>query len=107
MAQSRRAGRCSVFCGVLVQSSIRFFKSMYNTGIVLKTMRNVNVLKIRVSLSGLILLLQPALAFVWDVSFFQRPTTLVNWLGVLVALAAIYLGMAGQSASEDGTGDAG
>ncbi len=51
--------------------------------------------KIRASLSGLILLLQPALAFVWDVSFFQRPTTLVNWLGVLVALAAIYLGMAG------------
>jgi drug/metabolite transporter (DMT)-like permease len=59
--------------------------------------------KIRASLSGLILLLQPALAFVWDVLFFQRPTTLVNWLGVLVALAAIYLGMAGPSASDDGT----
>ncbi len=58
--------------------------------------------KIRASLSGLILLLQPSLAFVWDVLFFQRPTTLVNWLGVLVALAAIYLGMAGQSASDDG-----
>ena len=54
--------------------------------------------KIRASLSGLILLLQPALAFVWDVLFFQRPTTPVNWLGVLVALVAIYLGMAGQSA---------
>jgi drug/metabolite transporter (DMT)-like permease len=48
----------------------------------------------------LILLLQPALAFVWDVLFFQRPTTLVNWLGVMLALAAIYLGMAGQSASD-------
>ena len=56
--------------------------------------------KIRASLSGLILLLQPALAFVWDVLFFQRPTTLVNWLGVMLALAAIYLGMAGQSASD-------
>ncbi len=56
--------------------------------------------RIRASLSGLILLLQPALAFVWDVLFFQRPTTLVNWLGVLVALAAIYLGMAGQSADD-------
>jgi drug/metabolite transporter (DMT)-like permease len=33
--------------------------------------------------------------------FFQRSTTLVNWLGVLVALTAIYLGMAGQSASDD------
>jgi drug/metabolite transporter (DMT)-like permease len=53
--------------------------------------------KIRASFSGLILLLQPALAFVWDVLFFQRPTSPVNWLGVLVALAAIYLGMAEQS----------
>lgn len=52
---------------------------------------------IRASLSGLILLLQPALAFVWDVLFFQRPTSPVNWLGVAVALAAIYLGMAGPS----------
>ena len=55
--------------------------------------------KIRASFSGLILLLQPALAFVWDVLFFQRPTTLLNWLGVLIALGAIYLGMARQSPS--------
>lgn len=55
----------------------------------------------RVFFGGLILLLQPSLAFVWDVLFFQRPTTLINWLGVLVALTAIYLGMAGQSASDD------
>ena len=47
---------------------------------------------IRASLSGLILLLQPALAFVWDVLFFQRPTSTVNWLGVLVVLLAVYLG---------------
>jgi drug/metabolite transporter (DMT)-like permease len=57
--------------------------------------------KIRASLSGLILLLQPALAFVWDVMFFQRPTTLLNWLGVLIALAAIYLGMSRKSADAD------
>lgn len=55
--------------------------------------------KIRASLSGLILLLQPALAFVWDVLFFQRPTTLINWLGVTIALIAIYMGMARQSGS--------
>jgi drug/metabolite transporter (DMT)-like permease len=53
--------------------------------------------KMRASLSGLILLLQPALAFVWDVLFFQRPTTPVNWLGVAIALIAIYMGMARQS----------
>jgi drug/metabolite transporter (DMT)-like permease len=52
---------------------------------------------IRASFTGLILLLQPALAFVWDVLFFQRPTTLINWLGVLVALGGIYLGMAGKT----------
>ena len=47
---------------------------------------------LRTSLSGFILLLQPALAFVWDVSFFQRPTDLINWIGVTLALAAIYIG---------------
>ena len=55
--------------------------------------------KIRASLSGLILLLQPALAFIWDVLFFQRTTTLINWLGVVIALVAIYMGMARQSTS--------
>ncbi len=50
--------------------------------------------KIRTSLSGFILLLQPALAFVWDVLLFQRPTSLLNWVGVGVVLAAIYLGSA-------------
>ncbi len=47
---------------------------------------------IRASLSGLILLLQPALAFAWDVLFFQRPTNRLNWIGVCVVLLAIYFG---------------
>ena len=47
---------------------------------------------IKASLSGLILLLQPCLAFVWDVLFFQRPTGFLNWFGVLMVLAGIYLG---------------
>ena len=47
---------------------------------------------VRPSLSGFILLLQPALSFIWDVVFFHRPTSRLNWLGVLVALAAIYVG---------------
>ncbi len=50
---------------------------------------------VRVSLSGLILLLQPALAFVWDVLLFQRPTGMLNWIGVAIVLAAIYMGAAG------------
>jgi drug/metabolite transporter (DMT)-like permease len=62
--------------------------------------------KIRTSFSGLILLLEPALAFVWDVLFFQRPTSLVNWMGVLIALTAIYLGMARKSAGAGSTSGA-
>lgn len=46
--------------------------------------------QVRASYSGLILLIQPALAFVWDVLFFQRSTTLINWAGVVLALLAIY-----------------
>jgi drug/metabolite transporter (DMT)-like permease len=53
--------------------------------------------QVRASLSGLILLLQPALAFVWDVLFFQRPTDWLNWLGVVIALAAIYMGTVKRS----------
>jgi drug/metabolite transporter (DMT)-like permease len=49
--------------------------------------------RVRASLVGLILLLQPSLSFVWYVLFFQRETSVINWLGVIVVLCAIYLGM--------------
>lgn len=49
--------------------------------------------RIAPSVAGLLLLLQPMLAFVWDVLIFGRPTTPLNWLGVGLALAGIYLGM--------------
>jgi drug/metabolite transporter (DMT)-like permease len=48
------------------------------------------------SVAGLLLLLQPTLAFVWDVLIFRRPTTGLNWLGVGLALLGIYLGMGSQ-----------
>ncbi|MEX0691770.1 MAG: DMT family transporter [Gemmatimonadales bacterium] len=44
------------------------------------------------SRAGLVLLSQPALAFVWDVLFFGRPTGLRDVTGASLALAAIYLG---------------
>lgn len=44
------------------------------------------------SRAALILLLQPALTFVWDVMFFARPTTLVEAGGAALAIAAIYMG---------------
>ena len=44
------------------------------------------------SLVGLLLLLQPALAFVLDVLLFRRPTGGGDWLGLVLALAGILLG---------------
>ena len=52
--------------------------------------------RLRASLAGLLLLLQPLLAFVWDVLFFHRPATLVNLAGVALALGAIYMGGTGR-----------
>lgn len=52
--------------------------------------------KVRASHAGLILVLQPALSFVWDVMFFDRPTGWLGWTGVIIVLTAIYFGMAGK-----------
>lgn len=52
--------------------------------------------KIQASFTGLVLLLQPSLSFVWDVAFFNRPTDLMNWAGVLLTLTAIYMGLTGK-----------
>jgi drug/metabolite transporter (DMT)-like permease len=56
--------------------------------------------RIRASFTGLILLVQPSLAFVWDVLFFRRPTDLLNWAGVIITLTAIYLGLTGSRGKE-------
>lgn len=42
--------------------------------------------------AGLMLLLQPSLAFVWDILFFHRPTAATDVAGAVLALGAIYLG---------------
>lgn len=44
------------------------------------------------SLVGLLLLLQPALAFVLDVLLFARPTSGSDWFGLALALVGILLG---------------
>ena len=44
------------------------------------------------TITSLFLLLQPALAFVWDVFFFSRPTEGREVTGVLFILSAIYVG---------------
>ena len=52
--------------------------------------------RIEVSVAGLVILLQPALAFVWDILFFARPTVLLEVFGAGVALVAIYFGITRQ-----------
>ncbi|HXV13744.1 MAG TPA: DMT family transporter, partial [Candidatus Krumholzibacteria bacterium] len=44
------------------------------------------------SRAALILMLQPALTYLWDVLFFRRPMTAVEAGGAALAIAAIYLG---------------
>ncbi len=48
--------------------------------------------QVNASVAGLALLLQPALAFGWDILFFDRPTTTLEYVGAAIVLAAIYLG---------------
>lgn len=47
---------------------------------------------IQVTVAGLVLLLQPTLALVWDVLFFGRPTGGMDVVGILLILSAIYIG---------------
>lgn len=48
--------------------------------------------RVPASRAGLVLLLQPSLAFVWDLVLFRRPTTAVEIVGALITLGAIYVG---------------
>jgi len=47
---------------------------------------------IRASLAGLLLLLQPSLAYVWDILLFDLPVNLMKVAGTMITLFAIYLG---------------
>ncbi len=53
---------------------------------------------VRASRVGLILLLQPVMAFVWDVLFFGRGISNMELTGAFLAVAAIYLGSRQKSA---------
>jgi drug/metabolite transporter (DMT)-like permease len=55
--------------------------------------------KIEATKAGLILLLQPILALVWDYLFFAKPVFPLEVAGVLIVLYAIYLGAGGRRLS--------
>jgi drug/metabolite transporter (DMT)-like permease len=50
--------------------------------------------QIRASLAGLLLLIQPSFAFIWDMLFFDRQATPMSITGAILALTAIYMGTA-------------
>lgn len=47
--------------------------------------------KVPTSLVGLLLLLEPTFAYVWDLSFFQRSAALLEFVGVVLVISAIFL----------------
>ena len=47
--------------------------------------------KFSISTAGFILLLQPGLSFIWDVLFFHRTTSGIEYIGLSITLVAIYL----------------
>lgn len=52
------------------------------------------IARVPASRVGLLLLVQPALTFVWDILFFGRPSTPAELAGAGLTLGAIYLGSA-------------
>lgn len=52
---------------------------------------------VNASVAGLAILLQPALAFMWDILFFNRPTTSLEYMGAAIVLAGIYIGATGKN----------
>jgi len=51
---------------------------------------------IPISYTGYILLLQPALAFIWDIVIFKRPTPPIEIAGAIITIFAIYLSTSGR-----------
>lgn len=57
------------------------------------------------SAGGLALLLQPALAYIWDIWFFGRIVGDLEFFGIGITLAAIYIGAIGRKKRERETAD--
>jgi drug/metabolite transporter (DMT)-like permease len=56
---------------------------------------------IPISLAGFILLLQPTLAFIWDILIFHRPTPPIEAAGAIITLVAIYLSTSSKRKKKD------
>lgn len=43
------------------------------------------------SIVGVVLLLQPALSMLWDIIFFNRPTDMIDYVGLTMVLSGVYM----------------
>ena len=66
---------------------LAFFGQVFGWVLLTRAMPNLPA-----SLIGLLLLLQPALSFVFDVILFARPTRTTDWIGVGLSLLGIFVG---------------
>lgn len=94
----------AILCGIIALASGQSFalpnatawSSMLALGVVCQGIGWLLITKgldtTRASLAGLVLLMQPALSFVWDILFFAKPVNPVEIFGVCLTLAGIYLG---------------
>jgi drug/metabolite transporter (DMT)-like permease len=54
--------------------------------------------RVRSSFAGLLLLLQPTLAYVWEILIFSKRMTWMEFWGAVIAVSAIYLGSTSRAA---------
>ncbi len=75
---------------------VRSWEALLGLGLVIQVwgwlLISTGLPRLAASLGGLFLLLQPTMAFIWDVAFFDRPVGLKEALGALLTLGGIYLG---------------
>lgn len=95
---------CAVFLGIVALGEgvsfaipdLRSLSALLALGLVGQCLGWVLIARampqLKASVVGLVLLLQPSLAFVQDVVLFQRNTLALEWVGVVVSLAGIFLG---------------
>ena len=99
---------CSIFCAFFVMAGpenflppdlsswIYLFIYAAFSQAVGWVMISVGLPKIETSLAGMLLLTQPALAFVWDVIIFKGGAEGGEIIGAILALSAIYLGVSSR-----------
>ena len=73
--------------GFLVVIGLAFFGQVFGWVLLTRAMPQLPA-----STIGLLLLLQPALSFVFDVLLFARPTRTLDWIGVALSLVGIFVG---------------